>query len=283
MNVLTIARFTVHEAVRRRLILAGVLLSLLFLALFALGFSLMYEREAARPAAQTRGQLLAIFGSLMTLFGLYAVHFLSSFLALFLSVGAVSAEIDSGALHAILARPIRRAEFILGRWLAYAGLVGLYVGLMAGLVLLIAELVAGYRVPDPGRAVALMILGAVLLLTVSLFGSTLLPTLANGVVVFTLFGLAWLAGIVELIGGFVDNESMVTLGIAVSLLVPSDALWRAASFYLQSPLAIQGTSGVGLTPFSSGSPPTAPFLVWSACYALALLMAAMLAFSRRDL
>jgi Cu-processing system permease protein len=283
VSALTIARFTVQEAVRRRLILAGLLLSLLFLVLFGLGFSLLFEREAARPAAQTRGQLLAVFGSLMTLMGLYAVHFLSSFLALFLSVGAISAEIDSGALHAILARPIRRAEFVLGRWLAYAGLVGLYVGLMAGLVLLLAYLIAGYQVPDPTRAVALMVLGAVLLLTVSLLGSTLLSTLANGVVVFTLFGLAWLAGIMELIGSLMDNESLVTVGIAVSLLVPSDALWRAASFYLQSPLAIQGTGGVGLTPFSSPAPPTLPFVLWSLCYPIALLFTAILAFSRRDL
>ena len=42
---------------------------------------------------------------------------------LFLSVGAVSGEIDSGTLHALLARPIRRAEFILGRWLAFAGIM----------------------------------------------------------------------------------------------------------------------------------------------------------------
>ena len=61
--------------------------------------------------------------------GLYAVHFLSSFLALFLSVGAISSEIDSGTLHAVLARPIRRADVVVGRWLAYAGLIGVYVGL----------------------------------------------------------------------------------------------------------------------------------------------------------
>ncbi len=40
MNVVTIARLTIKEAVSRRLILAGVLLSLAFLALFGAGFLL---------------------------------------------------------------------------------------------------------------------------------------------------------------------------------------------------------------------------------------------------
>ena len=38
--MLTIARFTIQEAISRRLILAGAVLSLAFLGLFALGFGL---------------------------------------------------------------------------------------------------------------------------------------------------------------------------------------------------------------------------------------------------
>src|SRR3712207_9206197 len=97
MNILTIARFTIQEAVSRRLILAGVLLSLAFLALFAVGFAFLYGKILEEAATSTRPstQMIAGFGSIMTLLGLYAVHFLSSFLAFFLSVGAISGEIDS--------------------------------------------------------------------------------------------------------------------------------------------------------------------------------------------
>src|SRR5205823_5437325 len=131
-------------------------------------------------------------------------------------------------LHAVLARPLARWEYVLGRWLGYAGMMVVYVGAMSALLLVIARLIAGYQPADAGRAVALMMLGSLLLLTVSLFGSTLMSTLANGVVVFTLFGLAWLGGIIEFIGGLLDNGTMVNLGIAVSLLIPSDGIWRAA-------------------------------------------------------
>src|SRR5262249_29890319 len=41
-HALTIARFTIHEAISRRLILAASLLSLLFVGLYALGFSFVF-------------------------------------------------------------------------------------------------------------------------------------------------------------------------------------------------------------------------------------------------
>src|SRR5207244_8406766 len=120
---------------------------------------------------------------------------------------------------------------------------------MTGLVLLIARLIAGYEVPDPLPALLLMLLEGVLLLTISLFGSSLMPTLANGVVVFTLLGLAWLAGIIEFVGRLLQNapnttggEAMLNIGTTVSLLLPSDELWRGPSYSLGSPslLAVLG-------------------------------------------
>src|SRR4051794_32463784 len=235
MHALTIARFTVQEAISRRLVLAAFVLSVLFLAVYALGFSLLYGRITPSPS-QSIAVTVGVAGTILTVLGLYAVHFLSSFLALFLTVGAISSEIDSGTLHAVLARPIRRADLVLGRWLAFAGLIGAYVVLMGGSILLLARAISGYEPFDAPRTIGLMALGAVLLLTLSLLGSTLLSTLANGVVAFTLFGLAWLGGIIEFAGNLVPNDEMVNLGIAISLLIPSDGLWKAASFYAQSPL-----------------------------------------------
>jgi Cu-processing system permease protein len=284
MNALVIARFTLQEAVSRRLILAGVLLSAAFLGLFAFGMAMIYNMDPELSGPLSDAQTKATFGTVLTVLGLYAVYFLASFLALFLSVGAVSGEIDSGALHAVLAHPIRRAEFIAGRWLAYAGLICVYVAMMAGVLLLSVRLLSGFWVPDAPRAILLLALAALVLLTLSLLGSTLLPTLANGVVVFTLFGLAWLAGLIEFIGTALNNETMLNTGTAVSLLVPSDALWRGATYYVQSPLFLAtlrtATSGI---PFASTVPPATPLLIWAVLYVLAGVGAAMLSFSRRDL
>lgn len=283
MHAFTIARFTIQEAISRRLILAAALLSLVFLGLYALGFSFLYSRMAPTAVASPNSMAIVGAGTALTILGLYAVHFLSSFLALFLSVGAISSEVDSGTLHAVLARPIRRADVVLGRWLAYAGLIGVYVAAMAGAILLLAYLVAGYQPLDPLRTLGLMALGAVLLLTISLFGSTLFSTLANGVIAFTLFGLAWLGGIIEYTGQTVENSAMVNLGIAISLVVPSDGLWKAASFYAQSPLFLALQGGRGEVPFMAGSPPAMPFLLWALAHVALLLLLAVRAFARRDL
>jgi ABC-type transport system involved in multi-copper enzyme maturation permease subunit len=281
VNTWIIARFTLQEAASRRLILAGLLLSAAFLALFGLGFGFLYGRAAEQT--DRTGLLLIGAATLLTTLGLYAVYFLTSFLALLLSVGAVSSEVESGALLAVLARPIRRPEYLLGRWLGQALLVGLYVVLMSVALLFIARLVADYQAPDAPRAVALLTLSALLLQTLGLVGSTLLPTLANGVVVFSLFGLAWLAGMIEFIGGLAQNLAMVNLGIAVSLLLPSDALWRGASYYLQSETFLSAAAGRPMLPFASSSPPTTALLVWSTLQVLALLLTATAAFARRDL
>jgi Cu-processing system permease protein len=283
VHALTIARFTIHEAISRRLVLAAVVLSLVFLGLYAFGFSLMYSMAPPFRSRTVNQNEIATAGTILTVLGLYAVHFLSSFVALFLTVGAISSEIDSGTLHAVLARPIRRADVVVGRWLAYAGLIGLYVLMMAGAILGLAWLITGYQAFDAVRTIALMVLGALVLLTVSLFGSTLFSTLANGVIAFTLFGLAWLGGLIEYTGGMVQNDAMVNLGIAISLLVPSDALWKAASFYAQSPLflAIGGTRGQ--VPFIGAAPPTLPLVVWALVYPAVFLLLAVRAFSRRDL
>ncbi len=283
-HILIIARHTLLEAINRRLILAGVLLSLAFLGLFLAGCLFLQGRV---QAAATNPQALPLFGAVQTLLGLYAVYVLGAMLALFVSVGAVSGEIDGGTLQALLARPIRRGAYIVGRWLTFTLIVALYVAAMAGALLLIARAVTGYAAPDPLSATGLMVLSAVLLVSLSLLGSTLLPTLANGVVVFSLFGLAWLGGIIEFVGGALRNDAMRDLGIAVSLLVPSDALWRGASYYVQSPLLLAANSAAaanaGGLPFISTVPPTAAMVAWSAVYPLIALALAIAAFARRDL
>jgi ABC-type transport system involved in multi-copper enzyme maturation permease subunit len=295
--VLEIARFTLQEAVSRRLILAGVLISFSFIGLFALGFHLAYDRSVDTSTSAEARLSLGVAFAFLTLFGIYVVNYLASFLALFLSVAAVSGEVDSGTLHALLARPLKRSEFIVGRWLAYVCMLGVYITSMTGLVLLIARLIAGYEVPDPLPALLLMLLEGILLLTLSLFGSTFLPTLANGIVVFTLLGLAWLAGIMEFVGRLLQTASEVSattdtrgadallnIGTTVSLLLPSDALWRGASYYLQSPstLAALGATRGGI-PFFSALPPPPALIGWAVGYVVVVLGGAILTFRARDL
>jgi Cu-processing system permease protein len=297
MNLLVVARWTVLEARRRRLLAAGVALSLAFVVLFAVGFALLYrtqQRDLLNAQAQgisaldAREELLAL-STILVILGLYGVQFLAALLGLFLGVASVSPEIDSGALHAVLARPLSRLEYLLGRFLALAGLLTAYVVVMSAALLLTARVVAGYQPGDAAKVVGLMVLEVFVLLAVSLLGSTVLPTLANGVVMLALFGLAWLGGIIGFVGSIPPgNELMANLGTAVSLLLPADALWRGASFHVLPPSLLVAQSVVGggegdQLPFGSTVPIAPAMLAWAVAYPLACLAIAVAAFRRRDL
>jgi Cu-processing system permease protein len=295
MSALVVARWTVLEARRRRLVAAGVVLSLAFVALFAVGYAFLYhDQQRSLLEAQSQGldalagreELLAVSTILLVL-GLYGVQFLAALLGLFLGAASVSPEIDSGALHAVLARPLSRLEYLLGRFLALAGLLTAYVVVMSGALLLTARVVAGYQPGDAGRVVALMVLQVLILLAVSLLGSTVLPTLANGVVMLALFGLAWLGGIIAFAGSIPPgNELLANLGTATGLLLPADAVWRGASFHVLPPSFLAARSFApeqDFVPFASTGPMAPAMLAWALAYPVACLALAMAAFRRRDL
>jgi ABC-type transport system involved in multi-copper enzyme maturation permease subunit len=283
-KILRIARLTFKEAMSRRLVPAGIVVSLLYIVLFAVAYNFAQERGTQAITGQRSRVLVGVGLASLTLSGLYIVNLLSGFMALFLSVGAVSAEVDAGTLHALLARPMRRSQFLLGRWLAYAVMITVYVVAMGSLVLLVAAVVGDYQPPDPARALGLMVLAALFLLTLSLLGSTFLPTLTNGAVAFTLFGLGWLSGVIEVLGGMQQNEALLNLGTSIALFIPSDALWRSASYFVQSASILAASSTLGAAmPLLANAPPTPALVVWGMLYPLILLGSATYVFSRRDL
>jgi ABC-type transport system involved in multi-copper enzyme maturation permease subunit len=299
VNVLVVARWTVLEARRRRLLLAGVVLSIAFVALFALAYSLLYHSqqrsllEAQADPTGLRGAVdpqeeLLVISTILVVLGLYGVQFLAALLALFLGVASVSPELDSGALHAVLARPLSRLDYLLGRFLALAGMLTAYVLVMSGSLLLTARIVAGYEAGDATRAIGLMLVEVLVLLALSVLGSATLPTLANGVIMLALFGLAWLGGIISFIATIPPgNELMANLGTAVSLLLPSDAVWRGASYHLLPPSLLIVSVAAGQDdlqlPFGSTVPMAPAMLAWALAYPAVCLGVAVASFRRRDL
>jgi Cu-processing system permease protein len=283
-KTLRIARLTFKEAMSRRLVPGGFVVSLLYIVLFAVAYNFAQDRGAQAITGQRSRVLVGVGMASLTLSGLYIVNLLAGVLAIFLSVGAISAEVDSGTLNALLARPVRRWQFLFGRWLALATLISIYVAVMASLVLVIAQTVGDYTAPDPARAIGLMILGALFLLTLSMLGSTFLSTLTNGAVVFTLFGLGWLSGVIEVLGLMQKNEGLLNLGTTVALLLPADQLWRSASYYVQSASILAASSSFGtVMPILANAPPTTFLVLWGMLYPLLLLSAAVGVFARRDL
>lgn len=282
-SIWVLARMTFQEAIRRRIALTGLVLGVLFLIVFSIGFRFI-STEVAREEAVAGGGaasniLLAEMSNFLLQAGLYAVTFLSVAMGALLSADTLAGEINSGSIQTILTKPIRRSDVVLGKWLGFAALLGLYSLLMSGGTVLSVFLQAGYLPRNLLSGLSLIYLESLLVMTISLAGSSAMPALATGGMVFGLYGLAFLGGWIEQIGSLLNNPTAVQIGIITSLVVPTEALWRRAAYEIQSPLA----SSLGLSPFAAFSVPSLLMVLYAILYLVIVFATAVSTFNQRDI
>jgi ABC-type transport system involved in multi-copper enzyme maturation permease subunit len=279
MKIWVIARLTFFEAVRRRIVLAALLLGVAFLAVFGLGFNFIMD-DLAQSGAGPNQLVQNEIANFLTLAGLYVVNFLTIMMSVLTSVDTVSGEIATGTIQSIITKPIRRWEIMFGKWLGFNIMLLLYVLLMAGGIMGLVWWIGDYTTPNGLQGIWLLWLNGMLMLSISLAGGAFLSTLANGVLVFGLFGVAFVGGWIEQIGSVISNQAAINIGIASSLILPSEAIWRRATFELQSPLV----SAVGFSPFTAGGSVPSPLMIYyGVAYLLVVLGIGAWIFSRRDL
>jgi Cu-processing system permease protein len=282
MSTFTIARLTFLEAARRKILLAALLLGLLFLIIYGLGFHFLII-EVEKSVGNINLLQLNEIRNFLLMAGMFVVNFLTSIMIVLTSVDTLSGEISSGTIQTLAAKPIRRWEIIMGKWLGFTGMLTLYLLLMGGGVMGIVFLRTGYTAPHPLRALELIWLNGLVLLSVSILGGTILSTLANGVLVFGLYGIAFLGGWIEQIGSFLPDQTAshtaVNIGIITSLIMPSEALWKRAAHELQSPIV----AALGFSPFSSAYYPSLLMVLYAVLYAIIVFTLAVLLFNQRDL
>ena len=277
MKVFTIARLTFLEARQRRLLWIVSLLGLALLLLYAVGFFFMY-RDFSVSGIMTENAFFQGSNTL-AIMGFYAVNFLSIMMTVVVSVDTLAGEVASGTIHTIVTKPLRRWEVVLGKWLGFAAMLSVFVGAMSGGVIAITWLITRTTIPNAIHGILLMILGVLVILTLSILGSTRLSTLANGVCVLMVYGLAFIAGWIEQFGAFAHNATAVNLGIVVSLLVPAESMWKRAAYLMQPPALRE----LGLSPFGTASSPSSAMVIYAGVYTLIALFVAMRSFHTRDL
>lgn len=270
-------QLTLHEAMRRRVLVAALLGGVAFLALYATGFHFI-ARDLARNTRMTLIEKRVALNAL-TLAGLYAVNLLSVMSAVLLPVDTLSGEIASGSMQALAAKPVRRVEIMLGKWLAYVLVVAGYLLGMAGGVLLIARGLGDFTPPQPLAGIDLMLVETMVLVSVSIAGGTRLSTVTNGMLAFGLYGLAFIGNWVEQIGTFVDNAAARNVGTIASLVMPAESLWQRAAWLMQPPMM----RDLHATPFSPASVPSAAMVGWAIAYVAATLLFAARGFAKRGL
>lgn len=277
-TITTISILTFHEAYRRKILWAALILGLLFLIVYGLGFFFI-KQDVVRTMSDTSRMAQNEMFSFFFMAGMYAVNFLVIGMSVLISVDTLAGEITSGTIQCLVTKPIQRWQILLGKWLGFVGMITLYLLLMAGGTIGLVYIISGYAPPDLLNGIFLMWMNGLLMLSLSLLGGAYTSTLTNGVMAFGLFGVAFVGGWVEYVGWFTKNQVAVNIGIISSLIIPSEALWKRAAHLMESPLV----SALGFSPFTSASPPS-PIMVWYALiYTSIVLALAVHKFSRRDL
>ncbi len=281
--ILILARMTFIQAIRRKIVLTSLVLGICFLVIFSIGFHMVYATPFAPPNSSDATGIQHIIdaekSSGLFLAGLYAVAFLGIAMAALLGADTLAGEINSGTIQVIVTKPIRRSDVVFGKWLGFAGLLGLYLLLLMGGTTLSILLQSGYVAPHLAAGLVLIYLESLLIMTLAMAFSSRFSALATGGVVFGLYGLAFIGGWIEQIGAVLNSPTAVQVGILTSLIIPSESLWRRAAFEMQSPL-----SGLlGISPFGATSVPSILMVGYAVVYLLAVLALTVRVFQKRDL
>lgn len=284
--VLTFTALTLREAARRRLLVVLAVLTIVSVGLTTLGIGNLVALGREEGVAQFE---IEIAVSQILIFTAFMFSFVMAMTAAFLGAPAIASDIESGVAQAVLARPIRRSDLLVGKWIGLAIVTAAYATISGLLQIGAVGVVTGYLPPEPVAAVLYLTAESLVLLTLALALSTRLGAIAAGAICVVSFGLAWMAGIVGAIAVAFDAESLRRTLDAAKLMLPTETLWRGVVFSLEPPAFLLAT-GLGprgavaaANPFFADTPPALPSLAWAVVWVVAVLALAAWSFERREL
>jgi Cu-processing system permease protein len=276
-QLLIITRVTFLEAARRKILWTALLAATAFIALFATGMHYqvkdLFESHNMPPVL--RNQILQT----MLQVGFYAVDMLAVIMTVLTSVDTVSGEIASSTIHAMATKPIARWQILFGKWCGFAAMVALFILLTFGGVVAVGRYIGGILPHAALQGAALVYLECLVVLTTTFLFGTWFSTLTNGVIVLGLHGFAFIGGWLEQIGSVTDSPRLLTIGILSSVIMPSEAIWRRASFVMQSTLGRM----LDVSPFGIRSAPSPTMVLYSLVYLAVAMALALRRFQQRDL
>ena len=283
--VLVIAGLTLREILRRRILWVLAALSVFSVLLVGWGVSNLVGISRANGMGELQ---IRIGVSQVLILVAFMFSFVLAMSAAFLAAPAIASDVETGTVHAMLARPLRRSDLIVGRWLGLAIVVAGYGALSGLLAIGAVKLVSGHAPPEPLVAVAFLAFQGIAVLTLALALGTRLPAIAAGAITVVLFGLGWFAGVLGNVSAALGAAPVQGGTDIVGLLLPTDGLWRGVIFGLEPPLVLLAAAGSVPTasqanPFFASAPPPIGFIAWSAVWVLLVLLAGVALFRRREL
>jgi len=282
--VITIIRYGMQEALRRKVFLVVLSLTIVFLGLFWVINHFVFRDVAhITPPEDVHVDSRTFAGAFMFGLGMFATLFLGVVLAVFLTLGVVSGDAERGLLQPLVVRPIGRAALLGARFLGAAAVCAAYVlAVYFGAMLIVGG--TGHWWPDRIVTPGIELVAAVVIVTaLSLLGSVVLSATANGIAVFMLFGAGLVAGLLGSIGHALDSHAVKTSAAVAAWVLPFEALYQDA--LRQITASTSGVTGflLQLGPFGGAYIHGWGIRLWAAAYLALVAFGAALVFARRDL
>jgi Cu-processing system permease protein len=270
--------------VRRKVFAVVLVLTAVFLFLFWLANHFVFrELSTISPPQDVHVDSRTFAGAFLVGLAMFATLFLGVVLAVFLTIGVVSGDAERGLLQPLVVRPVGRATLLLSRFLGAAVVCVAYVFAVYFTAMAITG-VTGHWWPDrlvwPGVELAG---GVLVVIALSLLGSVVLSSTANGIAVFMLFGSGLVAGLLGSIGHALNSHAIKHASTIASWALPFEALYQDGLRMITENAS--GLTGflLQLGPFGGAYVHGWGIRVWAACYLVLVLAAAIGAFSRKNL
>ena len=282
--ILLLAGVTLRESARRRLFIVVPIVTVLFMILYWLGNHFAFD--SVDGTAGGPGRLVderALVGASLLGLSIFMTLFLASVVGVFLTMGTVRGEAETGLLQPFLVRPIRRFEFLLARFLGAASVAVPYALVLFGLSILVTGVIGGWWPSRPLLVGFELGLAVMVVIALSILGSIFLSTIANGVVVFMLYGAGLLGGLLGQLGDAFSSPGLKNTATSISWALPFEALYQGALDDLTA-----GETGftrviVQLGPLGGAEHAGPGLWTWAVVYVAVIFYVATITFARRDL
>jgi Cu-processing system permease protein len=280
----TIIGYALAESLRKRVFFVVVALTAAFLLLYGLGAHFAFkEVDDLGLAGDALLDEQALTGG--TIFGLamFAVLFLGSVLAIFLTNGVVRGDAESGLLQPLVVRPLGRGTLLVARFLGAVTATTAYVLVVYATAVLITSATGDWtpgHVVLPGLALAG---GVAIVAALSVLTSVYLAATAQGIAVFMIFGGGLVGGLLGQIGSALSSDRLEQIADAVSVALPFEALYQAGLHLIATDASGITRAVIELGPFGGADAAGSGLVVFAVAYTAAVIAIAIAAFGRRDL
>lgn len=280
--MIAIAAASFKEALRKKLFVLVAIVTLIYLIIFGtINYFVVKD-------ISSEGVLSAIVvaSTIVSFLGFYFSSMLVAFLTIMISVGSISSEVESGVIHSIITRPIKRSSYVLGKYLGLGVLSVSYSILLFAAVIAICTI---FQLPIVKTLEPLSLVKGLLfftleplaILSLSIFGSAAYKTLSNGIFVVSIYILGLIGGVMEQIGSLLQNQSLVNWGIISSLISPFDIIYRQMLSLIFSNIGI--TNPFMIAGGGASTSPSMWMLIYIFAYILGLVILAIRKLRLKDI